>query len=107
MIGLLLRVLGWLLLAGGFVALVVDGTQSIAADALRWTPFGQHLAQLLGARFAAIQPAVERNLSPLLWDPVLARLFQVPSFVVLVLAGSVLILASGRRPPPIGHSSRP
>ena len=107
MIGLLLRVLGWLMLAGGFVALVVDGTQSIAADALRWTALGQHLAQALGPRFAAIQPAVERNLSPLLWDPVLTRLFQVPTFIALVVAGSILILASGRRRPAIGYSSRP
>ena len=107
MVRLFFRIAGWLALAASFVATVIDGTQSIAADAIMLTASGQLLAQVLGARFAAIQPAVERNISPLLWDPVLATLFRLPAFAVLAALGVLLILATARRGERIGYSSRP
>lgn len=107
MIQLTLRLLGWLASAGAFVALLIDGTQSIAADEIRVTLLGPLLIQAMGQRFAAMQGAIERNVSPLLWDPVLTRLFALPVFIVLALMGALLILAAARRRPPIGFSSRP
>lgn len=107
MFRLFFRIAGWLALAGSFVAAVIDGTQSIAADEIELTGFGQFLGQVLGTRFAAIQPAVERNITPLLWDPVLVQMFRVPSFAVLALLGVLLVLATERRRKRIGYSSRP
>ena len=107
MFRLLFRIAGWLALAGSFVAIVIDGTKSIAADEIKLTGFGQLLAQSLGERFAAIQPAVERNITPFLWDPVLVQMFRVPAFAVLALLGVLLVLATARRRKRIGYSSRP
>lgn len=107
MIRLLFRLLGIMALAGAFVMAVVDGTSSIAAGEWVITGTKALLVQMLGDRFALIQPAIERHMTPLLWDPVLVALLGLPVFAVLALLGALLILATGKRRPTIGFSSRP
>lgn len=107
MLRLLFRLAGILSLAGAFVALVVDGTRSIAAGEPGMARLGEQLQQVLGPKYAVIQPAVERNISPLLWDPVLVRLFQAPTWGVLAIVGILLILLTKPREPQIGYSVRP
>ena len=107
MFRILLRVTGMLALAGAFVALVVDGTRSIAAGQITMTRLGEALQQVLGTKFAALQPAIERNISPLLWDPVMVRLLWTPTWAVLMLLGCLLILAARKRGGQIGFASRP
>ena len=46
MIRLLFRFLGVLLLAAAFAALIIDGTKSIAASAILYTPASDTAAQL-------------------------------------------------------------
>lgn len=106
MIRLALRMLGWLSLAGGFVALVIDGTQTIAGDALHLTSLGAALGAIFGQRLAALQPMVERNLSPVLWNPVLTALLATPLSAALIALGVASALATGRQRPQIGVSSR-
>jgi hypothetical protein len=45
----------------------------------------------LGERFRQLQPAVERNLHPMLWDPVLVHLLQVPTAAAGLLLGFLLL----------------
>jgi hypothetical protein len=98
MIRFLLRLLAMLILAAGFAALIVDGTRSIAGSELNLTP----LSDLLRARLPAIEQSVTRNVHPLLWDPVLKSFFRLPAWLVLAMAG-LLLLKLGRRPvPPLG-----
>ncbi len=87
----LVRMLGYLLVAGGFVALLTDGARSIANSALRFTPLGETALTFLGERFRQLQPAVERNLHPMLWDPVLVHLLQVPTAAAGLLLGFLLL----------------
>lgn len=87
----LVRMLGYLLVAGGFVALLTDGARSIANSVLRLTPLGETLLTFLGERFRQLQPAVERDLHPLLWDPILVNLLQVPTAAAGLLLGFVLL----------------
>ena len=101
------RVLGFLLLAAGFAALVIDGTRSIAAESVSMSRFGELCAWLLPKAFPLLQPAVERNIHPLLWDPVLRGFFLTPSWIVLCALGLLLILVARRRRPQVGFSSRP
>ena len=107
MFRVLFRITGILALAGAFVALVVDGTRSIAAGQISMARLGDPLQQALGPKFANLQPLIERNISPLLWDPVLVRLLLVPTWVALMLLGCLLILATRQRRAKIGFATRP
>jgi len=99
----LARIAGLLALAAGFAALIIDGTRSIAAHAVVLTPFGD----LLRNRIPDLQQSIVRNIHPLLWDPVTVDLLRLPIWVVLAIAGGLLLWLARRRPPPIGYSSRP
>jgi hypothetical protein len=106
MIRFLLRVAALLLLAAGFVALVLDGTRSIAADRLVWLDAGTLAQTFAATRFAQWQPAAER-LSPVLWDPVMVTALKGPVFLHLALLGALLLWLTRRPAPKIGYSSRP
>lgn len=93
----LLRLLGYLLIAAGFVGLVIDGARSIANTALLFTPLGEVLAALMRERYLQIQPMIERNLHPLLWDPVVLNLLRAPAELVALVLG-FLLLRLGQRP---------
>lgn len=97
---------GYLLVAGGFVALLTDGARSIANSVLRFTPLGETLLTLIGERFRLLQPAVERNLHPMLWDPVLVHVLQMPTAAAGLLLGFLLLWLGAARKPEIGIVTR-
>ena len=97
MIRFLLRFTGFWLLAAGFVALIVDGTRSIAAGEIMLTPLGSTAIWLFPAKFPILQPAVERHLHPWLWDPLLVSLLLTPTFLALGGLGLLLFAAGLRR----------
>ena len=99
----LLRVGGLIALAAGFVALVIDGTRSIAAGAVLLTPFGE----LLTTKLPVIQQVIGHNLHPLLWDPVATSLLRLPIWLVFAITGLLLLRMARRRAPGIGYTSRP
>ncbi len=107
MLRFLARAFGLILLAAGFAALVVDGTRSIAASKLIVSRFGDMCIYLFPKLFPLLQPAVERNVHPLLWDPVLKGFFLVPGWIVLPAFGLLLLWMAKRRRVAIGYSSRP
>ena len=94
-------------MAGGFAALIIDGTRSIAAASLNLTPFGTTAYYMFPKSFPLLQPAVERHLHPWVWDPFLLGLFLAPTFVVLPVLGLLLIWMVRRREVRVGYSSRP
>jgi hypothetical protein len=102
----LVRMLGYLLVAGGFIALLTDGARSIANSFLRFTPLGETGLTFLGERFRQLQPAVERNLHPLLWDPVLVNVLQVPTAAAGLLLGFLLLWLGAAPKPQIGIVTR-
>jgi hypothetical protein len=98
----LLRVLGLLLMAAGFVGLVIDGTRSIANSQVVLTPIGEMAFSLFPRSFPLLEPAVAR-IHPYLWDPIVRTLLLLPASVVGFAVG-ILLLWLGRRPPePIGY----
>ncbi len=91
------RTIGLWLLAGSVVAAVVDGAKSIAAARIVLTSLGEAWVQVHRASLGLAQAAIERHVSPMLWDPVIAGLLLVPlSAILLVLAS--LFLALGKPP---------
>lgn len=106
MLRFLARVLGLLLLAAGFVGLVVDATRSIANETVSFTPLGDVAAMLLPRAFPTL-PATVGGIHPALWDPVLVSLFLVPAAVAGVVLGALLLWLGQRRAEPIGYPAGP
>jgi hypothetical protein len=93
----LFRLLAYLGIGGGFVALVLDGARSLANQEMNLMSVAEMGMRLFGDRYLLLQPAVERNLHPFLWDPVLLRFASLPAFAVLLALG-FLLLRIGRKP---------
>jgi hypothetical protein len=102
MIRFVLRLIGLLSLALGFIFLVYDGTKSIADQRLFVTKVSDVWVALNDTGLAQLQPAVER-LAPWLWDPVLVRFLSAPSSLVLVILGAILLVLGRKRRPLIGY----
>jgi len=98
--------LGYVLVAGGFVTLLTDGARSIADSVLRFTPLGETMLTLVGERLRLLQPAVERNLHPMLWDPVLVHVLQAPTALAGLLLGFFLLWLGAAPRPEIGIVTR-
>ena len=105
MFRLFFRFNGLLVFAVAFVALVVDGTRSIASGRIDLLPLGRACTLLAPDAFQKIHNAIEGHL-PLLWDPVLVTILLLPSWVVFGATGMVLLASTRRRAPLIGYSRR-
>jgi hypothetical protein len=103
MIRFLLRFLGLWILAAAFVWLVIDGTKSIAGNAIFVTKLGKTWYEISPNSLLLLQPAVERHISEWLWNPVLQTVLEQPTWLVLGLVGSVLILLGRKKKPLIGY----
>jgi hypothetical protein len=104
MIRFLLRLLGLLLLAGAFTALLYDGTKSIAGDRIYLTKLGDTWNALHSTSLQLLQPAIERHVAQWLWDPVLLGILTAPTGVVLGVLGVLLLIVGRRKEPLIGYS---
>jgi hypothetical protein len=105
MLRFIARALGLILIAAGFVGIVIDGTRSIANGAVMFTPLGEVAFRVFGERYLLLQPAIERHIHPLLWDPVILNLTLLPGSVVAFLLGIVLLWLGQKRPEPIGFAT--
>ena len=103
MIRFLFRFFGLLILAGGFVALVIDGTRSIASNQLRITPLKDHWAEWHAGSLQTLQTTLERYV-PWLWDPLMVNILTAPTFAVLGIVGAFLILLGRKKRRLIGYA---
>ncbi len=106
MVRFLLRLLGYLIVAAGFVSLVIDGARSIANSSVQYTPSSLVLSTAFGERINAWQPVIERNLHPLLWDPVMVNLLLAPAALMAFLLGFLLLKLGTPPEPKIGIVTR-
>ena len=89
----LLRLIAWLvLLIPGFI-FSVAGLFQVGAQALLSVPTGQVWFGLHSGSLQLIQPAIERYLTPLLWDNIFAPLLQISPLWWLAIGFAMLILA--------------
>jgi hypothetical protein len=91
------------LLAGAFVAFVLDGTKTIAGNAVFVTRLGDTWNALHSTSLALLQPMIERH-SPWLWDVVIKNVLFAPTWVVLGVLGALLILIGRKKKPLIGYA---
>ena len=94
---IVLRVIGWLLVAGAAVMAVREAMMWAQSGA--WTPIaaGQLWFDIHKDSLQLVQPAIERYILPALWDPVILTVLQWPAWAVLGAPGLVLALWVGRR----------
>lgn len=97
MIRFLFRFAGLWVLAGAFVALVLDGVRSIASSEIVTTPLGVTWLATSADSLARFQAFVETNLSATVWENLVVPVLGAPLFAVLGVAGIALLLI-GRRP---------
>ena len=103
MIRFLVRVLGFLLLAAGFVGLIVDATRTFANGEVSFVPLGEVAFTLFPSTFPLIEPGVTRHIHPFLWDPILLNFFLLPASVVGFAFGALLLWLGQKPPEPIGY----
>ncbi len=104
MIRFLLRTLGLLFLAAAFVFVIYDGTKSIAANALLYSKVDEIWSLMHPASLQQLQPFLEKNAPPWLWDPVATSVLDAPVTVVFGILGIIMILLGRRKKPLIGYS---
>jgi len=104
MIRFLFRFVGFVILAGAFITLVYDGTKSIAGRQLVFTPLGQVWNNIHSTSLQLLQPAIERHISPYLWDPVVLNILTAPAWLVLGIVGAILMLIGRKKKPLIGYA---
>ena len=90
------RLVGLLLLAGGFIFMVYDGARFVADQTLRFTRFGQFWNDIHQSSQQAFRTWVEGH-APWLWNSVIKVVLDQPVFAVLGVVGILLMLLF--RPP--------
>ena len=94
---LVLRILGTWFIGLALILLVVDGTKSLAANALVFTNFGQAWTQLHAPSLDAFAGFLESRFFAELLDAMMKTILTYPAFAVLGVPGIMLALL-GRRP---------
>lgn len=105
MIRFVLRFLGVLCLALGFIFLVHDGTKSIADQTLYLSTVGSAWANVHQTSLSALQPLIERLVGHWFWQGIVQRYFlDQPVSLVLAIIGGILILLGRKKRPLIGYA---
>ena len=104
MIRFVLRFIGLWILALAFVALIRDGTKTIAGNAVAVTRLGADWDNLHPTSLQALRPAIEQRVGVWLWDPVVQTILEQPTWVVLGGLGAVLILLGRKKKKLIGYA---
>jgi hypothetical protein len=97
------RLVGLLLLAGGFIFLVYDGARSIADQTVRLTRLGEFWNDIHQASQQAFRTMVE-GASPWLWNSVAKVVLDQPVWAVMGVLGILLLLLFRPPKPLIGYS---
>jgi len=97
------RLVGLLLLAGGFIFMVYDGARFVADNSLRFTRFGQFWNDVNQSSQQAFQVWITSK-SPWVWNAVIRVILDQPAFAVMGVVGIVLMLLFRPRKPLIGYS---
>jgi hypothetical protein len=104
MIRFLLRFVGLLLLALGFIFLVYDGIRSISDGGILLTKASDIWNILNDRTLAAFQAWVERDVSAQVWQIGIAPVLEQPASAVACILGVILIALGRKKKPLIGYA---
>lgn len=103
MIRFLFRFVGLWVLAAGFVALVRDGTKSIAGNGIFVTRLGEDWNNIQASSLESLKAVIERYAGAPGWEMVSTYLLAAPTWLVLGILGSILILIGRKKKALIGY----
>jgi hypothetical protein len=103
MIRFLLRFIGLCLLALAFVFFVYDGTKTIANQQLITMKVSDAWAIVDQNSLKLVQDWLKLKLA-WAWDPYLEKIFDLPTWVVLGIVATILILLGRKKKPLIGYA---
>ena|SRR5256885_13974453 len=103
MIRFLLRFVGLLLLALGFIFLIYDGIRSISSGFML-TKTSDLWNDIHGGSLIAFQTLVERHAGADIWQVVIAPILEQPASAVASILGVILIVLGRKKRPLIGYS---
>jgi hypothetical protein len=106
MIRFVFRFIGFILIAAGFVALVIDGTKSIAGQRLIYTVVGETWRAIHADSLGSLQKAIEARGITWLWDPVMLTALILPTAAVGLGLGALFMMIGRRHDPQIGVIGR-
>jgi hypothetical protein len=105
MIRFVLRFVGLVLLALGFLFLVHDGTKSIADQTVYISSVAATWDNIHQDSLTALQPMVEGLAGAWVWSGVIQPYFlKQPVSLVLAIVGGILILLGRKKKPLIGYA---
>ena len=96
MIKAIFRLLGLLILALALITAVLDIARSIADSTMVITPLGKDWFDLSVNSLNQAQAAVQRYLHPVIWDPIIQTILQLPSWLVFTVL-ALFFLWIGRK----------
>jgi hypothetical protein len=99
----LARSLGLLLVAGGFIGLVIDGTRSIVNHTVSFVSISDAAGALFPGGSMGFEGQLSARTYPWLWDPFVSHLLQLPASLTGFLVGALLLWAGQKPLEPIGY----
>ena len=99
----LVRMTGFLLLAGSVIVAVIDGARWIATDRYLPVPLSSVIQEVLGARVMTLL----QGGAPFVTDYVVKPLLGLPAFAVLLTLAGALLWVGAPRVVTIGFMPRP
>jgi hypothetical protein len=99
----LARSLGLLLVAAGFVGLVIDGTRSIVNNGISFASISGLLGTLSPGSVTGLESRIAQRSFGWLWDPVVVPVLQLPASLTAFLLGAVLLWLGQKSVEPIGY----
>lgn len=99
----LARSLGLLLVAAGFIGLVIDGTRSIVNQTVSFISISGAVGTLFPGGPMGLEGQLAASTYPWLWDPFLSQLLQLPASVTAFLVGALLLWLGQKPLEPVGY----
>ena len=94
---LLLRVIGTVLIAVAVILLIIDGTKSLAASALVFTPLGDTWTSLQAGSLDTLKQFFASRLFGPVLETVITALLECPGWAVIGVPGLLLAWAGRSR----------
>lgn len=93
----LFRLAASIALAVAIIMAVLDATRTVASSRLVMTPLAASWATVLPETLETTRAFVSEKIHPLLWDPAIVTVLQLPGFVFFAIL-AFLLYAVGHRP---------
>ena len=94
---LVLRVIGTLLIAFAVILIIIDGTRSLAANGLVFTPLEATWQSMHAESLASVREFLGTRLFGPLLDPVVSAVLSFPGWAVVGIPGLLLAWAGRSR----------